>query len=70
MKAPNMICDSVCQFASSFFSKGPMSFIASVDIGTVPFLRVFAGFFGGLVTMRSAQLRAINHMTLKMYIVE
>ena len=44
MKAPNKMCDNVCQFAASLFSTEPMSFIAIVDIGTAAFLTV-TGFF-------------------------
>ena len=47
MKAPNITCDSICQFASSFSSMDRISFVASVDIGTVPFLRVLLTVFGG-----------------------
>ncbi len=47
MKAPNITCDSICQFASSFSSMDRTSFVASVDIGTVPFLKVLLAVFGG-----------------------
>jgi len=60
MKAPNIICDSVCQFASSFSSKDRISFVASVDIGKVPFLRVLLAVFGGLATHRCCVSAFIN----------
>jgi hypothetical protein len=68
MKAPNKMCDNVCQFAVSVFSMEPMSFIPSVDIGTAAFLKCYWLFLrvdGGREAPRSG---AINHGPAKMSI--
>ena len=48
MNAPKIMCDNVCEFAVSVFSMEPMTFTASVDIGTAAFLNCY-GFSEGLV---------------------
>jgi hypothetical protein len=68
MKAANMTCDNVCQFAVNIFSMEPISFIPSVDIGTAAFLKccwLSLRINGG---REAPRLRAINHVRVKMSI--
>ena len=52
MKAPKIMCDNVRQLAVSVFSMEPMTFTASVDIGSAAFLNCYWLFLGSMAGAR------------------